>query len=277
MTELHAPARLGRYEVRGLLGHGAMGAVYRAVDPATGQQVAIKTLALAREFEGEALVEARARLVREADAARRLRHPDIAAVVDSGEEQGLAYIAMELVAGHDLQAYTLPGRLLPPVRVAAIGARVADALDHAHRHGVVHRDVKPANVLIDPDNDLVKVVDFGVARIADSTRTRTGMLLGTPYYMSPEQLAGLTIDGRSDLYSLGVMLFQLLTGRLPFESTAMARLMHAIANEPAPDPRSLRPELPETLARAVLRALQKLPAQRQTDGASLAATLRGVN
>jgi eukaryotic-like serine/threonine-protein kinase len=271
------PSRLGRYHVEALIGRGAMGAVYRGSDVLTGRTVALKTLALAREFDGDALAEARARFTREAATAARLRHPDIVAVYESGEHQGLAYIAMEFVAGHDLQAHTLPGRLLAPARVVSIVVRVAEALAHAHRQGVVHRDVKPANVMVEPASDVVKLGDFGVAQITNAARTRTGMLLGTPSYMSPEQLAGARIDGRSDLYSLGVMLYQLLTGALPHASESMADLMRAIANEPAADVRGLRPELPEALARCVARALEKRPETRHADAGQLAAELRGVN
>jgi eukaryotic-like serine/threonine-protein kinase len=271
------PARLGRYEVEALIGRGAIGAVYRGRDPQSGRVVALKTLALAREYNGEALAEARSRFARESRAAARLQHPGIVAVYESGEDQGLEYIAMEFVSGHDLSAHTTPASLLPVTQVVAIGAAVADALDHAHRQGVVHRDIKPANVLLDPGSGLAKVTDFGIARITDAARTRTGLMLGTPSYMSPEQMAGDRIDGRCDLYALGVMLYQLLTGALPHASESMARLMYAIANEPAPDVRAARPELPEALAQIVAQSLAKRPAQRQPDAASLAAGLRGVN
>jgi serine/threonine-protein kinase len=271
------PVQLGRYRVEALIGHGAMGTVYRGLDPATGRPVALKTLALAREFNGDALAEARARFTREAQTAARLQHPGIVSVFESGEDQGLAFIAMEYLGGQNLAEHTGVGSLLPPPQVLAIGARVADALDHAHRQGVVHRDIKPANVLIDPANDVVKVTDFGIARITDAARTRTGLMLGTPSFMSPEQMAGGRIDGRSDLYSLGVMLYQLLTGALPHASESMARLMYAIVNTPAPDLRSTRPELPEALAHIVAQALEKRAERRPADAARLAAALRAVS
>lgn len=267
---------LGRYRIEHLLGQGAMGAVYLGLDPGTGQRVALKTLALEREFDGAALAEARERFRREAQTARRLRHPDIVAVFDAGEARGLAWIAMEFVAGHDLQQHTLPGRLLPLASVLGIVARVARALAYAHRQGVVHRDIKPANVLLDPAFDTVKVADFGIARVTDASRTRTGRVLGTPSFMSPEQMAGLRVDGRSDLYSLGVMLFQLLTGVLPHRSESMARLMFEIANVAAPDIRTLRPELPEALANVVARALEKRLEARYCDGDRIADDLFGV-
>ena len=274
---MNAPARLGRYAIEALIGQGAMGAVYRAHDEATGAVVAVKTLALARDFNGDALAEARARFSREAQTAARLDHPGIVRVLESGEQQGLAWIAMEHVAGRPLSDFTLPGSLLPCREVADIGALVAEALAHAHRHGVIHRDIKPANVLVDPAAGVVKVSDFGIAHVTDAARTRTGLMLGTPSYMSPEQMMGGRIDGRSDLYALGVMLYQLLCGALPHGAESMARLMQAIVNEPAPDVRLLRPEVPQALARIVAQALQKQPQQRQADADQLAAELRAVN
>jgi serine/threonine-protein kinase len=239
-----------------------MGAVYLGRDPTIGREVAIKTMALSQEFDGAALEEARSRFFREAETAGRLQHRDIVTIYDAGEDDGLAWIAMERLRGHDLSGHTLPDKLLPPEDVVAIVARVAEALAYAHTQGVVHRDVKPANVMIDAATDQVKVTDFGIARITDASRTRTGIVLGTPSYMSPEQISGRRVDGRSDVFSLGVMLFQLLTGQLPHRAPSMAKLMYAIANEPAPDLRSLRPELPQELADAVALALQKRPEMR---------------
>jgi serine/threonine protein kinase len=267
---------LGRYQIERELGRGAMGAVYLGRDPKIGRQVAIKTMALSREFAGDELVEARERFFREAETAGRLQHPDIVTIFDAGEERDLAYIAMEYLKGENLQAYTQPPKLLPVATALQVVARVADALHYAHSQGVVHRDIKPANVVVDPESDMVKVTDFGIARVADSARTRTGMVLGTPSFMSPEQLAGRRVDGRSDLYSLGVMLFQLLTGRLPHRSESMATLMQQIANEPAPDVRSVRPDLPDALARVVAQVLEKRPEARCASGQQLAADLRAV-
>jgi serine/threonine protein kinase len=275
VTRAH-PATLGRYRVEAQIGRGAMGAVYLGHDPQIGRQVAIKTLALSREFSGDKLVEARQRFFREAETAGRLQHPDIVTIFDAGEAQDLAYIAMEFIKGHDLQMHAVPGRLLPLPRALDIAARVADALAYAHSQGVVHRDIKPANVMVDDDSALVKVMDFGVARIVDASRTRTGLVLGTPSYMSPEHMAGRPLDGRTDLYSLGVMLFQLLTGHLPHTGDSMARLMYQIANEPAPDVRSLRPELPEAIANVVALALEKRAEVRYADGRQMAADLRAV-
>ena len=269
-------ATLGRYRIEREIGRGSMGAVYLGHDPQIGRLVAIKTMALGREFEGSELADARARFFREAEMAGRLQHRDIVTIFDASEDQGLAFIAMEYVKGHDLLRHTLPGRLLPVPVVLRTLARVADALAHAHAQGVVHRDVKPANVMIDPASDSVKVTDFGIARITDACRTRTGLVLGTPSFMSPEQMAGRDLDGRSDLYSLGVMLFQLLTGALPHRSESMAQLMHQIANDSAPDVRTLRPELPEALANVVALALEKRPEVRYGDGHQLAADLSAL-
>lgn len=267
---------LGRYRLERELGRGSMGTVYLGHDPQIGRAVAIKTMALSREFEGHELAEARARFFREAEMAGRLRHPDIVAIFDAGEEGGLAFIAMEYVTGHDLLRHTLPGKLLPVPVVLDTMARVALALAYAHTQGVVHRDIKPANVMIDPAKGSIKVTDFGIASITNSCRTRTGMVLGTPSFMSPEQMAGRRVDGRTDLYSLGVMTFQLLTGALPHASDSMAQLMSQIANEPAPDVRTLRPELSEALANVVALALEKRPEVRYADGVQMANDLRAV-
>lgn len=265
---------LGRYQVEKELGKGAMGVVYQGRDPKIGRTVAIKTLALSAEFEGSELVDVRERFFREAETAGRLQHPNIVTIFDAGEEHDLAFIAMEFLPGRDLVEYSRPGSLLPVSTVLSIGEQVALALEHAHRQQVVHRDIKPANVMFDAATQSVKVTDFGIARITGSSKTKTGMVLGTPSFMSPEQLAGLHVDGRSDLYSLGVMLFQLLTGSLPLKGDSMAALMYQIANQPAPSVRSLRPELPQALSDVLERTLAKSPGERFQTGAELAGQLR---
>ena len=236
--------------------------------------MAIKTLALSAEFEGAELVDVRERFFREAETAGRLQHPNIVTIFDAGEEHDLAFIAMEFLPGRDLVEFSRAGHLLPVSTVLSIGEQVAAALDHAHRQQVVHRDIKPANVMYDPSTQSVKVTDFGIARITGSSKTKTGMVLGTPSFMSPEQLAGLHVDGRSDLYSLGVMLFQMLTGVLPLKGDSMAALMYQIANQPAPSVRSLRPELSQALADVLDRTLAKSPDARYQTGGELAAQLR---
>lgn len=265
---------LGRYRLDKVLGQGAMGTVYLGHDPKISRQVAIKTLALGETFTGDALVEARERFFREAETAGRLTHPAIVTIFDAGEDHDLAYIAMEYVPGHDLSAHTRPGQLLPAREVVGFGIQVAQALDHAHRLQVIHRDIKPANLLWVPEKKLLKVTDFGIARLADQVRTRTGTLLGTPGYMAPEQLAGQPVDGRADLYALGATLFQLLTGTLPFDADSLTELMYQITQKTAPDLRSLRPELPQALADALARALAKSPEARHPDGAAFAAHLQ---
>jgi serine/threonine-protein kinase len=267
---------LGRYQLEKELGKGAMGTVYQGRDPKIGRVVAIKTLALGAEFEGLELQEARERFFREAETAGRLQHPHIVTIFDAGEEHDLAYIAMEFLAGKDLLDHAREGRLLAVDAVLRIGEQVALALDYAHRQNVVHRDIKPANIMFDPATQSVKVTDFGIARITDASKTKTGMVLGTPSFMSPEQLAGRRIDGRSDLYSLGVTLFQLLTGRLPLSGDSMAALMYQIANQPAPSVRSLRPQLPQDVADILDRLLAKSPDARPQTGAELAEALRRV-
>ncbi len=269
--------QFGPYLAERRIGQGATGAVYLARDPRTGLTLAIKTFALGSAFDPEALAEARQRFAREAQAAGRLKHRGIVAILDTGEQSGLAWIAMEHLPGRDLSHHVAQGMLLPVPTVARIGARVAEALACAHRQGVVHRDVKPANLVVDLAADSIKLTDFGIAHLGDAQRTRTGLLLGTPAYMSPEQIAGQQLDGRSDLYSLGVTLFQLLCGRLPHPAESMAAQMRQIAQQPAPDLRSLRPELPAALAETVAQALEKRPESRPADGDRMAAALRAID
>ena len=267
---------LGRYQVEKELGKGAMGVVYLGKDPKIGRVVAIKTMALSNEFEGEELKDARERFFREAETAGRLQHQNIVTIFDAGEEHDLAYIAMEFLKGKDLVDQCKPAGLLPVPAVLSIVARVAEALAYAHRNNVVHRDIKPANIMYELESDTVKVTDFGIARITDSSKTKTGMVLGTPSFMSPEQLAGRKVDGRSDLYSLGVMLYQMLAGVLPFRGESMAELMYKISNETAPDVRTVRSELPQALAVVIAKSMNKDPQMRYQDGAEFAADLRAV-
>jgi eukaryotic-like serine/threonine-protein kinase len=267
---------LGRYQVERELGKGAMGVVYQGKDPKIGRVVAIKTMALSQEFAGDELVDARERFFREAETAGRLQHQNIVTIFDAGEEHDLAYIAMEFLKGRDLVEYCKGDNLLPVPVVINIVARVAEALAYAHKQNVVHRDIKPANIMYELVSDTVKVTDFGIARITDSSKTKTGLVLGTPSFMSPEQLAGKKVDGRSDLYSLGVMMFQLLTGVLPFRGDSMAELMFKIANEDAPDVRLVRSEIPAVLADIVALTLSKRPETRYQDGEALAADLRNA-
>jgi serine/threonine-protein kinase len=257
---------LGRYEIDRELGKGAMGSVYLGKDPKISRTVAIKTMALSQEFEADELVEVKQRFFREAETAGRLNHPHIVTIFDAGEEHDLAYIAMEFLKGTDLSGYTKAATLLPLKQVLSIIQRSAQAIDYAQQNNVVHRDIKPANIMWDPDSDTLKITDFGIARITDSSKTKTGMVLGTPSYMSPEQLAGKKVTGQSDIFSLGIMLFQMVTGKLPFTGDSMATLMYKIANEEHPRPESIKPGLPRCITVIINRAMAKDVAKRYQRG-----------
>lgn len=261
---------LGRYEVERELGKGAMGAVYLGKDPKISRVVAIKTMALSQEFEEDELADVKERFFREAETAGRLNHPSIVTIFDAGEEHDLAYIAMEYLKGTDLTKYIKKDNLLPIEKVLNLVKRCAEGLNYAHGYNVVHRDIKPANIMWDPETDEIKITDFGIARITDSSKTKTGMVLGTPSYMSPEQLAGKKVEGQSDLFSLGVMLFQMVTGVLPFSGDSMASLMFKIANEEHPDPKSINPDLPDCLVAIINRAMAKEVTSRYENGAQMA-------
>jgi serine/threonine-protein kinase len=267
---------IGPFVLQAEIGRGTVGCVYRAVATGSTTPVAVKTLVLAREFQGQALDEARVRFFRQAHTARRLQHPDIVQVLDAGEAHGVAWLSMPLLAGRSLDRCVTPEAPMPVADVLRVGARVARALAHAHGLGVVHRDVKPANVVVDLARDEVKVTDFGIAHLMDAASTRTGLVLGSPAYMSPEQLAGRRLDGRSDLYALGVTLYQLLTGRLPHDAQRLSDLLSQIAQEPAKDVRWLRPEVPEGLALVISLSLEKRPELRYAQGEHMAQDLDAV-
>ena len=268
--------KFGRFEVQKELGKGAMGVVYLGKDPKIGREVAIKTMALAQEFEAEELAEVKERFFREAETAGRLSHPNIVTIYDTGEEHDYCHIAMELLKGGDLAPYVKPANLLPVDKAVSIVARAADALGYAHKQNVVHRDIKPANMMYHADTDTLKLTDFGIARLTDSSKTKTGMVLGTPSYMSPEQLAGKKIEGRSDLFSLAVSLYQMLSGKLPFEGESMAQLMFKIANEPPTDILSVNPNLPPALVAFLDKALSKNPDERYQTGEEFGGALRAT-
>ncbi|MBL4762806.1 MAG: CHASE2 domain-containing protein [Gammaproteobacteria bacterium] len=264
---------LGRYEVEKELGKGAMGVVYLGKDPKIGRVVAIKTMALAQEFEDDELEEVKERFFREAETAGRLSHPNIVTIFDAGEEHDLAYIAMAFLKGSDLAKYTKPGALLPLATVLDIISKCADGLHYAHGLNVVHRDIKPANIMYDPESQETKITDFGIARITDSSKTKTGMVLGTPSYMSPEQLAGKKVDGRSDLFSLGVMLYQMACGKLPFKADSMAALMFQITNEEHTPLTEMQPDIPACVSAIVDKTLTKDAEQRYQTGAEIVAAI----
>ena len=265
---------LGRYELMQELGRGAMGIVYLGKDAKIGRQVAIKTLALSDEFDGEALKDVHDRFFREAETAGRLNHSNIVTIYDVGEDQGLAYIAMDFLQGDSLAKYTDSKNLLPMGEALAVAIKVAEGLDYAHKHHVVHRDIKPANIMYDRSSGRVKITDFGIAALTDMSKTKTGTILGSPLYMSPEQVSGNKLDGRSDLYSLGVTVYQLLRGELPFEAPSLTGLMFKIANEPHPDVTFLRPDIPPTVKVVIDKALQKSPDARFQTGMEFANALR---
>ena len=268
------PQRLGRYVIEKRIGKGAMGAVYLAQDPRINRPVALKVIAIEKEFEDEELKEARLRFYREAESAGRLTHPNIITVFDAGEDKGLAYIAMEYVPGIPLKKFTDPKRLLAPKRALELCAATAEALDYAHNQGVIHRDIKPANLMYNPKEGSLKITDFGVARLTDNNHTKTGIVLGTPMYMSPEQLGAEEITGHSDLFSLGVTLYELLAGEVPFQATNIAVLMTKITTEIAAPIAKRRAGIPPSVDAVLAKAMAKRPKDRFSCGAEMAIALR---
>lgn len=264
---------LGRYQITKTLGRGAMSTVYLGTDSKIQRKVAIKTIALADEFDESALKKARQQFLREAESAGRLNHPDIVAIYDIGEDDNVAYLAMEYFSGRPLIEYARKKKLLPPVRVMQLMARAAEALDYAHSQGVVHRDIKPANILYDTATGRLKLTDFGIARLTDTNRTKTGIILGTPSYMSPEQLSASGVDGLSDIYSLGVTLYHLLTGAPPFQADSIPQLMDKIIHDAPPSITKARPDLPECIDIILSKAMAKNPKDRFSNGKALALAL----
>jgi len=268
------PERLGRYVIEKRIGRGAMGAVYLAKDPRINRALAVKAIPIEKEFEDEELKEARLRFYREAESAGRLTHPNIITVFDAGEDKGLAFIAMEYVPGIPLRSFTDPKRLLAPKRALELAAATAEGLDYAHNQGVIHRDIKPANLLYNPKDGTVKISDFGVARITDNNKTKTGIVLGTPMYMSPEQLGADDLTGLSDLFSLGVTLYELLVGEVPFKASNIAVLMTKITTEDPAPISSRRAGIPPSVDAVLAKALAKRPQDRFSCGAEMAIALR---
>jgi eukaryotic-like serine/threonine-protein kinase len=254
--------KAGRYEIVGELGRGAMGVVYRATDPVIGRNVAVKTIRLTEEGTGLSRKELLSRFQTEARAAGLLTHPNIVVVYDAGEEDGLYYITMELVEGKSLQALLDCGHAFPVPRVLRILEQTCSALQFAHERNIVHRDIKPANLMLSAD-DTVKVTDFGTAKILQmGTVQQTTHVMGTPSYMSPEQVKGRPVDGRSDIFSLGVMMYEMLTGEKPFPGQSITTVIYKIVNEDPIPPRQLNPSLHPGLNEIVLRALAKEPEAR---------------
>ncbi len=261
VMELDNPLVLGRYEIQRELGRGAMGTVYLAYDPKISRKVAIKTLNF-KHFEEPQLTDIKARFFREAAAAGRLNHPHIVPVFDVGEEQDLAFIAMDYVDGQPLSKFVTEASLLTPFEAYRAAAHVARALQYAHENNIIHRDIKPANIIYSADPYRLKVTDFGIARLVDESRTSTGEILGSPLYMAPEQLQGKTISPRADLFSLGVTFYQLLTSQLPFKGDNLASLTYDIIYGKPQSVRKVYPELPYSATRIINRALQKDSAKR---------------
>ncbi|MCH9693923.1 MAG: protein kinase [Gammaproteobacteria bacterium] len=268
------PQRLGRYVIERRVGRGAMGAVYLAKDPRINRPVALKAIPIEKEFEDEELKEARLRFYREAESAGRLTHPNIITVFDAGEDKGLAYIAMEYVPGIPLRDFTDANRLLAPKRALELAAATAEGLDYAHNQGVIHRDIKPANLLYNPKDGSIKISDFGVARMTDNNKTKTGIVLGTPMYMSPEQLSAEDLTGLSDLFSLGVTLYELLVGEVPFKASNIAVLMTKITTEDPTPIASRRAGIPPSVDAVLAKALAKRPQDRFSCGTEMAIALR---
>jgi serine/threonine protein kinase len=269
-------AALGRYRIVGELGRGAMGTVYRAHDPLIDREVAIKTLH--PDLPEEVIAEVRERFLREAKSAGRLNHPNIVTIFDVGEQDGVAYMAMELLEGRSLQQILGESQRLPFQAVADLVAQIADALDRAQQLGIVHRDVKPANIVVSASGH-AKLTDFGVAYVPSSTMTQTGTMIGSPRYMSPEQVLGLPIDPRSDIFSLGVVLYEMLAGRPPFvrpSDSTVFPLINRIAAEPHPPVTQLDPSIPAAFEVILSKALAKKPEDRYQRAGGMANDLRNL-
>ncbi len=270
------PSSLGRYEVLEELGKGAMGVVYLARDPLIGRLVALKTFRASQAMHGTELVEYRTRFMREAQSAGILSHPHIVTihdVVDGADGSGVTFIAMEYVRGVNLKELLLRGEALPLDRVTDIVSQLSEALDYAHSKGVIHRDIKPANIIIDPQGG-VKITDFGIARLETSDLTHEGQLLGTPNYMAPERILGHKVDHRTDIFSLGVVLYEMLTRQKPFQGENLTMVSHRIVYEAFTPPRQWAPGLPAGVVAVLEQALEKQPEQRFASAGALATKLR---
>jgi eukaryotic-like serine/threonine-protein kinase len=266
-------SKLGRYAIQSELGRGAMGVVYKATDTALERTVAVKTVNMALERDGAEKYEAR--FYQEARAAGSLNHPNIVTVYDVGKEGNVAYMAMEFIEGEELRSLLAEGRALPVSQAVSIAAQVAEGLAYAHEHGVVHRDIKPANIMVLTDGP-VKITDFGIARMRANTDelTQSGMMLGSPKYMSPEQVIGKRADHRSDIFSLGVILYEMLTGNAPFSGENVTALMYQIVNFAPPAPSAVNPAAPELANFIVAKMLAKPLEERYQSAQDLANDLR---
>jgi serine/threonine-protein kinase len=273
--DLDTKPTVGRYEILEELGQGAMGVVYKGKDPKINRLVAIKTIRFSDDFDEQQAKEVKERFFKEAELAGKLSHPSIISIHDVGEDYDLTYMAMELLEGEDLEHFCEKNSLLPLRKVLDIIAETADALDYAYTQGVIHRDIKPGNIML-LKNGHIKVTDFGIAKAVSSSQTRTGIILGTPNYMSPEQINGMEIDGRSDIFSLGIVFFQLLTGQLPFGGKTLTELFYQITQAKHPSPRQINPKVIRPCAQLIDKALAKDPDQRFQRASNFAKYLRIV-
>lgn len=272
MAEQLAPKTLGRYEIVRELGKGAMGIVYEGRDPNIGRRVAIKTArrdVLEASGRANELME---RFLREARSAGALNHPNIITIYDAGEQDGITYIAMEFLEGGDLEDYMAKNKNIPPEKAVHIVATLCEALAVAHRQGIVHRDIKPANVIM--LGDTIKIADFGIAHMSDSSLTQEGSMIGTPHYMSPEQFQGRKIDGRTDLWAAGVILYEMLTGEKPFRGDSLSTMMTAVLKSEPIAPHELNVEVNDVLSAVIMKSLSKAPSKRYETGDQMAAAIR---
>ncbi|GAB3246610.1 serine/threonine-protein kinase [Chitinimonas naiadis] len=251
--------KLGHYRIEATLGQGAMGVVYRAVDERLERTIALKVLSLSLSSEERA--EYAARLQQEAKSAARLNHPNIITVYDCGDIDNHAFLAIEFVDGKTLQSLLAGGIKISPSKVVKLAGQLFGALAYAHEHDVVHRDIKPANLMLTPDGRL-KITDFGIAQLPTSDLTRVGTVVGSPRYMAPEQIEGKKLDGRADIFAAGIVLYEVLTGKRPFDGEHVATIAYRILHEAPEDIRTLNPDVPEWLADLVMRCLEKDPANR---------------
>ena len=266
-----SPTKIGRFEVVSTLGQGAMGTVYKAVDPLIERTVAIKTINL--NLSNEERAEFEERFYREAKSAGRLNHTNIVTIYDVGETGDIAYIAMEYLEGESLREMLDSGVVLPVDMIVKIASRIASALNYAHENHVVHRDIKPANIMITANRN-VKIMDFGIAQIPSGSRTQLGTVLGSPKYMAPEQVAGQATDGKTDIFALGVVLYEMLTGTTPFNGDNLSAIMYKILNDEPAAPSTLNPRVPPVFDRIVGRALAKRPEDRYQSAREFARDLR---
>lgn len=265
--------RVGRYELLEVLGSGSMGLVYKALDPKINRHLAIKTIRFSDEFEDDAIKDIKRRFLREAEIAGQLAHPSIVTIYDVGEDEDLTYIVMEFLEGKDLSKFIKRKNQLSFRKILQVIARVADALEYAHNREVIHRDIKPANIML-LDNGGVKMTDFGIAKAISSSRTKTGVILGTPNYMSPEQIMGQKIDQKSDIFSLGVLFFQLLSGELPFQGKNLSSLLYQITQVKHPPVRDFNAKLPRVCGQIIDKALSKERDDRFKSAGEMAKVIR---